>query len=557
MKESLLSNGIAGFVNRTNKNNFSIILTTFFAIIVGIGMNHHEMWRDEYEWYLFRLYHGIFDPNDPCYNFYNALCCLFLKINPSIATFQILHFLIIVCAIAILAFKSPFTNVEKALLTFGYFFIFEYGIISRYYGFTVLVLFILTHHICRNNKNFPIIAGLIIILAETNPNSTVLALGISFYVLADVYFKIKSNELKFSRNYNLIFGALIFFGGWLLLGLYFGIYLPKVAPIIQYKGGTPPILSMVNQIWNSYIPIPDLRPEVRFWWSNILNFNICYPLGYKFSIADLTSEFALSFLFSLIILFVISARLANNLLVLCTYLITTLLLGIFLQHFMKCYTIRYLGSLFMAFIACYWIFCSSKDPTKIQYNQFPKAGEFFKDRINKSKVYGTLIMLFPYILYFILMSQVFAGIYAYRKDLKYKFSHSNDLIEYIKWNKYNDSHLIVGYPDYGSECIAATLKTKVFYPQLNEFRYDDDSYNPKRKKIMSIDEVLKTSIKVAEDYKKPVLLVLTFPIMSSDNQILTGPVLLKSNLSLCLIKDFSDDVICGDELYWIYEIKNQ
>jgi hypothetical protein len=345
-------------------------------------------------------------------------------------------------------------------------------------------------------------------LAETNPNSTVLAIGISFYIITDVFFKLKSKELKFRKNYNLIIGVLIFVIGWLLLGIYFGIYLPKVSPIIQYKGGTPPLLSMVNQIWNSYVPIPDLQQEVRFWWTNILNFNVCYAAGYDFSINDLTADFVLSFVLSILILFFIIVRFANNILVLCTYIITTLLLCIFLQHFMKCYTIRYLGSLFMAFIVCYWIYLSSKNFSELLYEQIPKFGEFFKNRVSSLLFYKISIQLFPFVLYFILISQVFAGFYAYNKDMKHKFSHSIDLVEYIKWNNYNKSHLIVGYPDYGSECLAASLKTKIFYPQSNAYRFDDDSYSPHRKKTMPIEDVIKSSIKIAEEQKKPVLLVL-------------------------------------------------
>jgi len=550
----ILKNSFVNWTNSLNKNRFALSVCIVFSLILGFGMYHHEMWRDEYEWFLFRKHNGIFDPNDPCYNFYNILCCAAIWFKPTLFSFQILHFLIILGAAAAISFLSPFSNLEKILISLGYFFVYEYGVITRPYSLVTLVSFLITYEICRDKRRYWILAFLILILEENNPLSLILACGFVFYISIDLL--INRNARNYWKDKQLITGFSIFIVGSLLVGMYYAIYLPKVAPIVQYKGGTPPMITMVNQIWNSYVPIPDLTQKVRFWWSNIFNFQICYPPGYSFGLKDITVAFAIPFVASILILTVIITKFSKKPLVCCTYVVTTFLMGVFLQHFMKCYTIRYIGFLYVIFIFCYWIFTSkSSCDEKVLSQIAPKAALFYQNEIKNKKWFLFANNCFPLILYFILASQVFAGFYALSKDFKYKFSHSKDLAEYIKWNNYQNTHTLVGYPDYTSECLGAILESKVYFPQTEKFNYHDDAYNPTRKKVMPLQEVIEQCVQFTEDKSKPVILILNFPIMENSDQILSGPAMITPKTSIKLVKDFPDEVICGDEVYWVYELK--
>lgn len=554
---NILKADLAAPINSIHKILFGLFVCTLFSVVLAFGMYHHEMWRDEYEWFLFRKYNGIFDPNDPCYNFYNILCCAAIWIKPTLFSFQVLHFIIILGAVAAVCFLSTFNNLEKILISFGYFFVYEYGVITRPYSLVTLLAFLVTYEICRERRRYGIISFLILILAENNPLSLMLACGFVFYLSVDLFLKEKTRKLHFWTDKSLLFWIGLFFIGSLLLAIYYAIYLPKVSPIVQYRGGTPPLITLINQIWNAYVPIPDLTEKVRFWWTNIFNFAICYPPSYSFGWKDISIGFLIPFGASIFIFIVIIARFLRNPLVCCTYIFTTLLLGIFLQHFMKCYTIRYIGFLYITFLCCYWIYCADfKSKERMAFQVFPSFSECYEKKIKTKRWFVFLTQCFPVILYFILGSQVFAGLYALSKDFKYKFSHSKDLAQYIEWNNYHKTHILVGYPDYTSECIGALLETKVYFPQTEQFNYHDDAYNPSRKKVMPLQEVINQCMQFTEVDGKSVLLILNFPIMANKDQILAGPAMITPKTSIKLVKDFHEEVICGDEVYWLYELNH-
>lgn len=543
------------YVNSINKRNFSLFVCMLFSAVISIGMSHHEMWRDEYEWFLFRKHNGIFDPNDPCYIFYNTLCCTAIWIKPTLFSFQVLHFVIILGTVGTVCFLSPFNNLEKILISLGYFFAYEYGVITRPYGLATLLVFLLSYEICKERRRYGLISLLILILAGNNPLSLMLASGFVFYLSLDLFLKEKTQKLDFWKNKSLLLWISLFFFGSLLLATYYAIYLPKISPLVQYRGGTPPLITMINQIWNAYVPIPDLTEKVRFWWTNIFNFSICYPPGYTFGWKDVSLGFLMPFVASLFFFMVVIAKFSKNPPVCLTYIITTFVLVVFIQHFMKCYTIRYLGFLYITFLFCYWIFrVVSKNESELIYAAYPSVSDFHEKHIKTKKLLCFLSRSFPAVLYFILISQVFAGFYALSKDYKYKFSHSEDLAKYIKWNNYQNTHVLAGYPDYASECVCALLDTKVYFPQTGKFSYHDDAFNPSRKNTMPLNEVISECVQLAESNDKPVLLILNFPIMATKERIFAGPAMITPTTSIKLIQDFPDEVICGDEVYWLYEL---
>lgn len=188
------------------------------------------------------------------------------------------------------------------------------------------------------------------------------------------------------------------------------------------------------------------------------------------------------------------------------------------------------------------------------YQLFPSIDCFYKKRIEQSKLFGFFSKSFPFVLYFVLFSQVFAGLYALSKDYKYKFSHSEELAQYIKWNNYHKSHILVGYPDYTAECLGALLETKLYFPQIDCFSYHDDAYNPLRKKNLPMEDVIRACVRFTEGEGKSVLLILNFPLMANKDHILEGPALVTARTSIKLVKDFPEEVICGDEVYWLYEL---
>ena len=556
------------WINNIDAKHLGIGITLLFGLVLGCGMANHEMWRDEYEQYLFRIHNGFIDSGSPFYIVYNLLCWITIQLVPSLISFKVLHFSLMVGTVALVAFKSPFDNIEKTFICFNYYFVYEYGVICRYYGLITLIVFFAVMLICYKKRKYFILSILVLVLAEINPLSATLSFGISCYLISDVYLYFKCNKIDLKKNKELLVSALLFALGGVVLIANVAIFISKKSNFNPFECPLPPVITIVNQIWNSYFPIPDFHPIIRFWGTNIFSFLPFYQPQYQIVWKDVTVNFVIPFIISIILLISISVRFLSTPVVLVTYLSTTLLQFAFIQHFIKIYEIRYIGFLFLSFLFCYWLHLNQITSSKsVKRSQFDRLHQF----ISKNVIVRALNKLFKPLLYLLLIAQVYASCYALIKDSKYKFSHSEDLGQFLKENDYKSSHVLIGYPDYTTECISALLETKVYFPQINSYGYYCECYNDKRKKILSAQEVLNSCIYFSENQNKKAILILNYPITETQSDLVfnstfgsqssaksiinfTGENQLTPLTKIKFLKSFNDEVICGDEVYYIYEI---
>ena len=68
-----------------------------------------------------------------------ALLWPFARVFHSVATLQVLEWFIATGTVALVLFKAPFTLARRVALVFGYFFLYEYGALTRSYGLGVLL----------------------------------------------------------------------------------------------------------------------------------------------------------------------------------------------------------------------------------------------------------------------------------------------------------------------------------------------------------------------------------------------------------------------------------
>jgi hypothetical protein len=138
-----------------NKTLWTIFLA--YILISGYTMAHHEPWGDEvHSWNIAKgsgsypqlIENRRFEGHPPVW--YTILWSI-SKLTHNIGYVQTVQW-IIACLVAwLIIFYSPFPTLTKILFCFGYYFLFEYAILSRNYG--VGVLFICC--ICLLLKNIP------------------------------------------------------------------------------------------------------------------------------------------------------------------------------------------------------------------------------------------------------------------------------------------------------------------------------------------------------------------------------------------------------------------
>ena len=107
---------------------------------------HHEIWRDEWQaWLIARdsnslaeLYENVKYEGHP--TLWHLLLYGLTKITHDPWIMQLLHLIISMAAAALILFKAPFAAWQKIGLVFGYFFLFEYTVLSRSYGLSLLLV---------------------------------------------------------------------------------------------------------------------------------------------------------------------------------------------------------------------------------------------------------------------------------------------------------------------------------------------------------------------------------------------------------------------------------
>src|ERR1700761_6405712 len=124
------------------------LLALPFLVLLYVQLAHHVMWRDELNalaiaWAsptLSSLFWHIHREGHPW--LWYLMLWIPSRFHQSILVLKVLQGIVSTAIILFVAFRSPFRTWEKALVLAGYFFIFEYTVLSRMYG-VMLLLFVL------------------------------------------------------------------------------------------------------------------------------------------------------------------------------------------------------------------------------------------------------------------------------------------------------------------------------------------------------------------------------------------------------------------------------
>jgi hypothetical protein len=220
-----------------------ILLYAAWWALVLLLVTRHVFWRDEVRGLtialagdsvpaMLRVLHGEGHP---------ALWYLLLRgahaIVPVRQVLPAMAFIVAGAAMAVLVFRSPFRPAIVALILFGAFGMYEYAVVARNYGISMLVLFALAALYPRWRDRGIAIGLVLALLCNTNVPAALLAAAFLLFWLVEL---IGEEGLRWSRKYTLfILNAAVAAGGALLCFL--TVY-PTVhdAAVIQSHGSINP-----------------------------------------------------------------------------------------------------------------------------------------------------------------------------------------------------------------------------------------------------------------------------------------------------------------------------
>jgi hypothetical protein len=250
------------------------VLAAVYAIGLAMMLSHHEMWRDETQaWLLARdsaspaaLLHNMRYEGHP--GLWHLLLWGPAQFTSDPLAMQIVHGIIAIGAVFMVLRFAPFRWPTRILLSSGYFFAYEWAVVSRNYAISVLLFFLFAALHRKRWRWFPLQALVAFALCHTNIHSLILVL-VLLPMLAIEYAVAYAGSRRDARSRlaSACLGVVI-----IVLGIVTGIR--QIAPPadtgfatkwhFQWQMGRAQ--TTARRMVDAYLPVP--KAQTRFWNSN-------------------------------------------------------------------------------------------------------------------------------------------------------------------------------------------------------------------------------------------------------------------------------------------------
>jgi hypothetical protein len=177
--------GVSTARNQRARSRRAMLVAAFIVVTVGtaLGLRGHAMWFDELQaWNIARsshslraLYAHLRYEGHPIVWYLPLFALTRFTGNPR--AMQVLQWAIATTTFAIVLFRSPFSVPMRIMVVGGYFFAFEYGVITRSYGLCALLVVLAAMLLARPRPAWWSAAAVLALLAWTSLPGAVLAIA--------------------------------------------------------------------------------------------------------------------------------------------------------------------------------------------------------------------------------------------------------------------------------------------------------------------------------------------------------------------------------------------
>lgn len=173
-RDSLLPKSKVGFFASTG-------LLAFYLAIIVFASYHHEIWRDEGRALgiamdsanTVELFKNLKNEGHPF--IWHALLQAGHRLTGQAVVLKGISLLVAFLAVTLFVFCSPFRWWQKALFIFGFFPLYEYSVVCRNYGISLLALFGLCAVYPKRFERPMLFGGILFFLANTNAHSMIIS----------------------------------------------------------------------------------------------------------------------------------------------------------------------------------------------------------------------------------------------------------------------------------------------------------------------------------------------------------------------------------------------
>lgn len=393
-----------------------------YPAVLLVSVFRHEMWRDELQAWMVASTASTFGDllaaveYEPDPNLWFAVLFLLGRITTSPLIMQLAHVFLATGTAALILWKAPFRPLQRVLLCCGYYFIFEYAVISRCYALAVLLL-LGSCALARGTRGR--LVGPLLLLAlsmQVSVYAIILAMPLAMFHL---WRKRNAGGRSRATALLVVFVAL-------------AVLWPQLAVPKDFAFGAPPPGSLLSwrrceaslaTISYGFLPFP--RPGLHFWNTSVFSPRYASAIGV-----------------ALLVVTALCFRRKKPLLLL--YLAGALGLLTFVHlvsHGASHGGMRHYGFYFVNFVCCLWL-GGAEDVSQSRWRRL--------------------------LLYAMLACHVAAAGYAVAMDWVLPFSGSRAAAGYLD-RRCREGDLIVGDPDLVTAPVAARLRQDFLFPQGGRF----------------------------------------------------------------------------------------
>ncbi|MFT5129781.1 MAG: hypothetical protein ACI8W8_003410 [Rhodothermales bacterium] len=479
-----------------NRNFYISVSLGLFSFLTIIGLIGHEMWRDEMRVWLTATKSAdlslLFD--ELIYDGHPGLWYLLVRAlspisqNPEIV--KVLHFAV-AATTACLILKSECPIWQKCLLPLGYFFVYEYGVISRNYSLGICLL--IGAAVLHSRGRYRL--SLCCLLPASLASVHALVIALAFHIV--LLFKLpKKGWAIFSSGLILFFFYLQFFA--------FNSRDGRESPEITLSFER--IIDYIENVTYAFFPIPS--NGINFW-----NQMVALPP-------------ILSVLLFIVIISSIAYYFRSHRTILA-FLVAVFCLFLLLNIFFVSQALRHCGHFFVSFVIALIISAARKLDADLLEEVSPRANSKAMDCC-----IGAVLCL-----------HVILAVFAVKTDVERPFSNAKQTADFIKKNNLAAAPIIVDWHPAG-ESLAAYLDKELVMYRASHFGY----FTPNTQAVAetSAAELMNSAASMAKTHKQDILLILTYN---------ADPLLLSfSSPELRVAKLFESNpkAIVDTEDYYVY-----
>jgi hypothetical protein len=363
---------------------------------------------------------------------------------------------IAIAAAAIFLFQAPFRLWQKVLFLLGIFPLYEYSVMSRNYGISMLLLFAFCSLYARRFQRILILAGLIFLMAQASLHSLIMAASLAAALLAEYGFRYRDPEIR----------ALGRAKPWLGFGI---MALGFILALIQiYPDHTTVVTNAARTL---------TLPHLLAGAVSVAAFpGKFFPLAF-----GIPSLFAISIIIWLAWIYFLRRPFIFIPLFLGITGIGTVFAAIYYG------SLRHQGFAYLLIVAAFWMENAIASPTAK-----PVAW-----RKHFSWIFLLVLLGF----------QVKAAVDPVRNDLRYPFSSSQAFARFIQQHpEYHDA-IIMGEPDYYLEALPYYLDNPLYFAREKRFG-KTILFTTQNQEKLSLAELLEAGQRLKASQGKPVLIEL-------------------------------------------------